>query len=255
MAHEIRLYGHRGASATEPENSLAAFDRALAEGATALETDVHPTRDGHFVAAHDPDGRRVAGVDRRVEVATLDDVARWRLTTHDGRPTDERVPTLRALLARYPEVPMSVDLKSANPAAAAHLVDVVHEMGAEARVTLASFHDLQVIRMRRHGYRGRTALTRLEVAALRLLPAALARRFAHGAAAQIPLRAGPLSLDTNAFIARCRGLGLRVDYWVVNNPEVARALVARGATGLITDDPARLAPALAEYLSPPLQSR
>ena len=54
-APDLRLYGHRGASALLPENTLPAFERALADGANALELDVHPTADGHFVVAHDPD--------------------------------------------------------------------------------------------------------------------------------------------------------------------------------------------------------
>ncbi len=249
MGHEVRLYAHRGASAREPENSLAAFDRALAEGANALETDVYPTRDGHFVVVHDRDGRRVAGVDRRIEAATLEEVSSWRLLDPGGRSTGERVPTLRSILARYPGVPISVDLKSRSRSAVARLVDVVHELGAEGQLTLASFHDLQVERIRRHGYRGPTALTRLEVAILRLLPARLAVRFVRGAGAQIPVRAGRLRLDHPTFVARCRQLGLRVDYWVVNDPEQARALLGRGATGIMTDDPARLAAALGDYLS------
>jgi glycerophosphoryl diester phosphodiesterase len=50
-----------------------------------------------------------------------------------------------------------------------------------------------------------------------------------------------LRLDGRWFIHRCRAMGLRVDYWVVNDPDEARELLDRGATGIITDDPARLA--------------
>ena len=60
--HDLRLYAHRGASAHLPENSLEAFEKALADGATALELDIHRTADGHFVVAHDPHGQRMAGV-------------------------------------------------------------------------------------------------------------------------------------------------------------------------------------------------
>src|SRR5205823_2268595 len=48
-----RLYAHRGASAERPENTMPAFERALELGADALEMDVHLTRDGELVVAHD----------------------------------------------------------------------------------------------------------------------------------------------------------------------------------------------------------
>jgi glycerophosphoryl diester phosphodiesterase len=63
----------------------------------------------------------------------------------------------------------------------------------------------------------------------------------------IPTSHGPLQLDRRRFIRRCRSLGLRVDYWVVNDPGVARDLLARGATGIITDDPRTIVPVMREF--------
>src|SRR5262245_31233802 len=71
------LYAHRGASAELPENTIEAFLRALEVGATAIETDVHLTRDGHVVVSHDPSGERAAGVPRRICDATLAEVKAW----------------------------------------------------------------------------------------------------------------------------------------------------------------------------------
>jgi glycerophosphoryl diester phosphodiesterase len=62
----------------------------------------------------------------------------------------------------------------------------------------------------------------------------------------IPRRGMGVDLDGRHFIDRCRTLGLRVDYWVVNSPGDARELLDRGATGIITDDPARIAAVFAE---------
>jgi glycerophosphoryl diester phosphodiesterase len=45
---------------------------------------------------------------------------------------------------------------------------------------------------------------------------------------------------------RCRRLGLRVEFWTVNDPAEARLLLARGATGIMTDDPAVIAPVFRE---------
>jgi glycerophosphoryl diester phosphodiesterase len=54
-------------------------------------------------------------------------------------------------------------------------------------------------------------------------------------------------LDRQGFLDRCRALGIRADFWVVNDPDDARRLLAAGATGVMSDDPARLAPVFEEF--------
>ena len=245
---KLRLYGHRGAPAHLPENTLPAFERALADGANSLEIDVHPTADGHFVVAHDPDGQRMAGVAEQIGTSTLDQVRKWNVATGIGRDDlgQHTVPTLAETLEAFPEVPMSIDLKLDDPDAAAPLIEVVARHSAEDRVTLASFSNRVVNRIRRLGYPGRTTLSKTEVALLRFLPAALARKFVFGNSAHIPVVHTGIRLDGRRFIARCRALGLRVDYWVVDDPEEARRLLNLGATGIMSDDPGMIAPVFAE---------
>lgn len=245
--HELRLYGHRGASARLPENTLAAFERALADGANALELDIHRTADGHFVVAHDPDGRRLAGVDEHVHTVGLDRVKSWNVAATAGAPSERlTVPTLEEVLQAFPEVPMSIDLKPDDPSAVPPLLEVVARHGADDWVTLASFSTRVVRRMRGLGYPGRTTLSKLEVALVRFLPAAVARRYVAGNAAHIPVKHGMVRLDGPPFIARCRTLGLRVEYWVVDDPREARRLLDAGATGIMSDDPALIAPVFRE---------
>ena len=248
--HELRLYGHRGASALLPENTLAAFERALADGANALELDVHRTNDGHFVVAHDPHGERLAGVSEQIRALGLDQVRRWDVTTTNCRDLDRHcVPTLEEVLEAFPGVPMSIDLKPDDPNAVPPLLEVVARHGVEDRVTLASFSTRVVHRIRGLGYPGRTTLSKLEVALIRFLPASVARRYVMGTAAHIPVHYGTVRLDRPRFIARCRALGLRVDYWVVDDPQKARQLLDAGATGIMSDDPALIAPVFSDFES------
>jgi len=254
---DLRLFAHRGASAHLPENTLAAFAQGLADGANALELDVHRTRDGQLVVCHDQDGLRMAGVADRVADLDLAQVKRWDVgwgfvnaegrQPHRGR--GHAVPTLAEVLDAFPGVPLSVELKPDDLAAIPSLLELVGRHGADDRVTLASFHDRVVLAVRALGYPGRTALTRREVAILRLLPMAFARRAVRGDAAHVPPRMRMIRLDTPGFLARCRRLGLRAEFWTVNDPEIARDLVARGATGIMTDDPGRIAPALRDLMA------
>jgi glycerophosphoryl diester phosphodiesterase len=59
---------------------------------------------------------------------------------------------------------------------------------------------------------------------------------------QIPPRSGLIRLDAAPFIAKCHDLGFAVDYWVIDEVEQARTLLDRGADGLMSDHPRRLAP-------------
>jgi glycerophosphoryl diester phosphodiesterase len=246
--HRLRLYGHRGAPAHLPENTLPAFERALADGANSLEIDVHPTSDGHFVVAHDADGQRMAGVSELINESLLDQVRKWNVAARAGRGDlgHHSVPTLSETLDAFPQIPMSIDLKPDEPDAVAPLLEVVARHGAEDRVTLASFSTRVVHRIRQLGYPGRTTLSRSEVAMLRFLPAALAKRFVKGNAAHIPVVHSGIRLDGGRFIARCLSLGLRVEYWVVDDPDEAGRLLDLGATGIMSDDPALIAPVFRE---------
>lgn len=249
--HDRLLYAHRGACRIYPENTLAAFRRALEEGANALELDVRLTADGQVVVCHDPTGRAQAGVDAEVCRSTWDEVRRWELG--QGTPASgpgsapHRVPLLCEVLESFPATRLNVDVKPADPRAAEATVRVVLEHGAAHRVNLASFHSGVVRRIRQLGYPGTTSLAVPEIVRLLLLPSVALRAFPPGGQAlQIPPRHGRLRLDRPALVARAHRLGLRVDYWVVNEPEEARRLLALGADGLVTDDPAALAPVFRE---------
>jgi glycerophosphoryl diester phosphodiesterase len=238
---ERRLYGHRGAPAHFPENSLAAFERALDDGATALETDVHLTRDGHFVAIHDPDGARVAGRTERVADLDLAEVKRWQLKDPSRPDTVHRVPTLVEVMDAFPGVSLSVDLKQADPDVVEPMLELLASRSDGGRVSLCSFHDRQIDRVLALGWDGPTALSRREVAILRLAPWLARRSRYRGRTAQIPRQSGPFRLDGRSFLERCRWLGVRVDFWVVDDPADGRELLDRGARGLMSDDPGRLA--------------
>jgi len=222
----VRIYAHRGASRELPENTTRAFRRALELGADALETDVHVTHDAVIVVSHDPDGARIFGKAARIADSSWAEVRAWGM------------PSLEEVVTSFPGVPINVDLKID---AAALAVALLRKVGAEEQVTLASFQSSTLRKVRALGYRGPTGLGRSEVARLLSLPAAAQRGplAPPGRAAQLPL-----SLAKPWIIRRCHALGLRVDYWTVNEPALATSLVALGADGIMTDDPAVIVPAL-----------
>ena len=126
---------------------------------------------------------------------------------------------------------------------------------SSARVVLASFHTSALKRVRALGYTGPTGLGRNEVARLLLAPLPLLRVWKlRGARAQVPRQSGTRRLDTRAFIDRCHLLGVRVDYWTVNDEDEARALLALGADGIMSDAPGKVRGAFTSATADPRAS-
>lgn len=253
MKHDFRLYAHRGCPAELPENTLPAFARAVELGVDALELDVHLTRDGHPIVSHDPDAERMAG--RRVKWSALDlaeaqalDVGHGFVGPDGRRPfagKGFRAPALVELLDAFPAMRLNIDVKQWQPPMVKPLLALLRARRAEERVTLASFRLRTLLAIRRRGYGGESALGQSEVLALIALPAAVIRNLPFvGVAAQVPVAAGPLRFDRPWFLDKCHRLGMRVDFWTIDDPIEARRLIAAGADGIMTDDPARMSAAL-----------
>jgi len=121
------------------------------------------------------------------------------------------------------------------------ILDILRKHGAEDRVTLASFNTPTLVAIRRSGFPGETGLAQAEVGTLFTLPAVLWRQLPFtGNCAQVPLNVGPIRFDRATFIAKCHSLGLRVDFWTIDDREEAERLLSLGADGIMTNDPAAL---------------
>jgi len=249
--HARRLYAHRGASAERPENTLPAFERAVEVGVDALEMDVQLTRDGHLIVAHDDTAQRTTGVPLAWSDLDLADAQRldagWGFLASDGsRPFAGKgiaVSTFEHVLRTFSAVRINVDLKgnSVEP-----MLELVAKHGAAERVTLASFQLRTLLDVRKRGYAGETGMSQTEVASLLALPAVAWRQLPRtGSAAQVPVKQGPLRFDRPAFIAKCHSVGLRIDYWVIDDLAEAKRLLELGADGIMTNDPAAIRPAFA----------
>ncbi len=229
---------------------MPAFERAVELGVDVLEMDVHVTRDGELIVSHDPDGRRMAATPLAWADLDLVDAQRldvgWGFLAPDGtRPyagQGIRVPRFADVLDAFPAVRINVDIKGTRAVTA--MLALVAEKRATERVTIASFQTATAVEVRRKGYAGETVLSQVEVASLLALPAVMWRALPYtGGAAQVPVAQGAIRFDRPAFLAKCHSLGLRVDYWVIDDLAEARRLLELGADGIMTNDPAAIRPA------------
>jgi glycerophosphoryl diester phosphodiesterase len=231
---------------------MAAFERAIEIGVDALELDVHVTRDDRLIVAHDPTAFRMTGAPLAWSDIDLAHAQRldagWGFIAADGtRPfagTGIHAPVFEDVLEAFPEVTLNVDLKGER--AIGLMLELLRTHQAEDRVTLASFATSTMVRVRRRGFGGETSLSQSEVASLLALPALLWRQLPFtGTAAQIPTHQGPIRFDREPFIAKCHSLGLRVDFWTIDDVAEAKRLLSLGADGIMTNDPAAMRPLFA----------
>lgn len=242
-----RFFAHRGRSATYPENTLPAFEAAMALGIVYLELDVWASRDGQVVVHHDETLQRTCGDPRRVsdvrgeELAALDAGHGF---TQDGRIFPFRgqgigIPSLEEVLRRYPEAMVTVEIKQEEPPIEELVMEVVRKTGSEERVLLASENTVILKRARAVCGGIPTNMGQGEVAEFihwvqRGCPAGYRPP---GAALQIPEEYGPVRLVTETTLKAAHGAGLEIHVWTVNRPEDMRRLLDLGVDGLMTDYP------------------
>ena len=142
-----RVFAHRGGCALGPENTIAAFDRGLAAGADGLELDVRLSADGMVVVCHDEtldrttDGSGPVSTKTAAELSRVD--AGYHFTDaagkHPFRGCGVGVPTLRAVLERYPNALMIVEMKPDTAEMASAVVAEIRRAGAVDRVCAAGY--------------------------------------------------------------------------------------------------------------------
>lgn len=234
---DVEVIAHRGASAACPENTWAAFRRAVEVGADRIELDVQLSRDGGVVVFHDTDLDRTTDGSGPVTGTDLDDLLRLDAGSwFSAEFPDERIPLLSKVLPWSAlHIPLNVELKvegGGTPALALTraAIDLIQRHGAARSTIVSSFDPVAVAEAAR-------LCPECEVA---LLwdgrgdgdPLVLVRR-AGARALHLALRGLSVELAERA---RAEGIPLRV--YTVNSEEDLRRVLEHGGAGVFTDRPA-----------------
>lgn len=228
-----KIFGHRGSSASAPENSLEAFSQARADGADGVELDVRLCGTGELFVFHDRDLRRLGGRDIAFDQLPNSEVRSLKLTSGVGIPTLTEV-----FEACGDDMFVNVEIKTDHlwrPALHRLIREVSETLGQirnPERVILSSFNPLAV-------------------AAATLAMPTIARGLLFESDGPMWARGQPLiplmqlqavhpqnHLCTSDKVARWKARGLSVNVWTVDDPLRQRELAAWGVDGIITNNPA-----------------
>jgi len=222
------VIAHRGASAEKPENTLAAFRRALALKADGIELDVHVTCDGVPVVFHDSTLLRLTGTRGRIASQTWPQLEKLRV-----RGT-EPIPSLADALGLVRgRMLVQIELKAGVPVAP--VVSAIAAARAAVWVVLGSF-DLELVREAR---RLAPAVPRMLISEGRTTPATLVRQLA--ALGARGLSVNHHAVRSPAWLGYFRSRDYTVWCWTVNEEKRMRELAGWGADAILSDDPGLLA--------------
>ena len=243
------IIGHRGASAQAPENTLAAFQLAIDQGADGVEFDVQIAADGVPVVIHDYDLPRTGGLDSKVSAMTSTELAKidvgsWFNKKHKSHARDkfatERVPTLAQVLdlLKSTDGPIYGELKC-ETGEYRPLVRAVCEMIKDSplieRMIIKSFRLAVIPEVKCHLPSVKTAAlfepTIMTILRQRSNIIEIAREFG---ADQISVH---YSLASTKLAAAASNANMPVTIWTADNPKWVKKCKVRGIGSLITNDP------------------
>lgn len=251
MAPDIEVIAHRGASSEEPEHSLAAYVRAVQQGADGIECDVRLTRDGVLVCHHDRRINRTSSGRGVVSAKTYDELAQHDFkygheSGHEleSHPERSELLTLRTLLERMLEASstMKFSIETKHPTRYARQVEqalfaMLHEFGllsddkSRARVRLMSFSRLAAQWMATHAP-GNPAVYLLDP---------IRPRWRDGSLPPGVSIAGP-SIETlrehPGYVAKVHERGGQVHVWTVDEEDDIDLCVELGVDAIISNRPA-----------------
>lgn len=247
------IIGHRGASAVAPENTLASFARALADGAVGIELDVRLARDGVPVVIHDANLRRTALREGLVAETTSSELGKsevgsWFNRAHPQLARAEYarqfVPTLDQVLAfvkSHPSVLIYVEMKTDHAETtylelSSAVIQLVRDHGLQSRVVVVSFNLKAVAQIKMIDPSIRTGALfeprRNMVKIIRKHPLITAA-----------LECGAEEILLHRSIANRRNVALALEgdllpvVWTVDDPKWVRRATSLGIHAVITNNP------------------
>ena len=239
------IIAHRGASGYAPENTLAAFRKAVDIGCHMIELDVRLSGDHVPVVIHDSTLARIAGDPRKVDELSVSTLQTLDVGSRVSQEfLRERIPTLAQVLTAIPRsVTLNIELKPSGPGQIHMMTEQVYAViaahSAEARVVCSSFSQKAIWALRRRCHN-------LPLGYLfegRLRPEQMTEARGLRVTALVP----QARWTTPALVRWAHENRFKVFPYTVNRPLQMRQLLRRGVDGIMTNYPDRLVHAVNQF--------
>ena len=227
-APDFAITAHRGGAREAPENTLAAFQNAIDQGADWVELDVQQTADGVLVVMHDANLKRTTGLDKEFWQVTYDEIkdldnGSW----FDPAFADQRICTLEEALALCKgKIKLNIEVKPDGHGVDLErkTVDLINAYDMRDQVAVASI-----------SYESLAKVKEIDPS----MPTMYDMTLAYGSISSIE-HVDYFSVDdffvTQELVDEVQGAGKIIYAWTVNDPANMSRLIDYGIDGLVTDD-------------------
>ena len=265
IERRVVAFAHQGGSFEGPSSTLHAIAHALDAGATAMELDVHATKDRHIVVCHDETVDRTTNHHGEIATLTLAEIremdnAYWwapGAAVSPGEPDSSYplrglaprdrslgVATLEEVCTAFPGVPLNMDIKRTSPDVESYeelLADELRRLERTSSVIVASFSDDAIHAFRSVAPEVHTSAATNETAAFYFgsrdgaTPQPLSV-----CALQVPATFGDIKVVDEDFVRAAHAAGIAVHVWTINDVAEMQRLLDLDVDGLISDTPTAL---------------
>jgi glycerophosphoryl diester phosphodiesterase len=230
-----KIQAHRGASAYRPENTAEAFSLALEQGADGIELDVHLTKDGHIVVAHDERLERVSNGAGLINDHTLEELKALNFNKPFPGQAACIIPTLGEVYSLIKETAatVNVELKTTEllyPGLPEKLIAAEHEYSMQGRVIYSSFNHYSLAELKKIEPSVKTGL----LYAMGMLDPWVYANYVGAYAIHPPYQVIAALPET---VAKCHENGIMVNVWTIDDPKIIGYMYQCGADAVITNKP------------------
>ncbi|KAM4536097.1 lysophospholipase D GDPD3a [Fundulus diaphanus] len=268
---------HRGGSGERIESTMEAFAHAVEEGTEMLEMDCHLTQDGYVVVSHDENLLRQTGRDVTISSLNLEDLPLYEETLevtfyagHYSTGTDRKIALLEDVFRKFPQIPISIEIKENNQQLIQEVSDMVRRYNREAITVWASVDSTILTKCRSTNsampysfsmqrgllllllfYTGLLPFVPLGESLLQFyLPRIISRTYIpeeNILKKRLVVSLIDMIMMRRSLFKHLAARGIQVHLFVCNREEDIQAAFELGATGVMTDYPALLSNYIRAY--------
>ncbi|XP_068099923.1 lysophospholipase D GDPD3 [Hyperolius riggenbachi] len=277
LPFHCRHISHRGGAGERIENTLGAFDNAVANHTDLLELDCHLTKDGQVVVSHDGNLLRQTGHDVNICDTPYEELPQYKdslevtfLPGHMSSGSDRRFPLLEEVFQKFPDKPVNVEIKQDCDDLIKKVSDLVKKYHRTDRTIWASTNDRVMKKCRRENpdmpvmftprrgilllilyYTGLLPFVPLSESVVETyMPSIINRTYFPGNSLmrnRFLVKLQDKLMMRKSLFQHLEARGIQVYLWVLNKESDFQRAFDCGATGVMTDFPSKLHTFLQQY--------
>lgn len=233
---KVTITAHRGDCSGAPENTLAAFELAIENGADIIELDVRQTKDGEIVVMHDESLKRVCGVNKKVGKLTYEELMKYSPGKKYRGPNEElyreeKIPTLQEVIDLVGDrAKLNIELKPAKTDK--NLSQKVAEIIGEN-----NYYDNCFVASLTYGAIRRVKVADPEIKTVYVMAVAMGDFYDLEYADGFSIKYRYIN---NEIIKQAHKRGKEVYAWTVDDKQILESMMLMNVDSIITNNPAKM---------------